>query len=341
MLCLLWASAPPVFAAPGDRVALVIGNGKFDHLAPGSQLARPPLEAEQFAGALEGLAPKFKVIKVTNGTRNQMITKLVEFSAAAKNSECAVIHIGTHGIEHFGENFFFARDTDPAQFDKEADDPSLSRALYEGQTITLTQLKGAFAGANAALSFIILDACREHPQARQGVVRAAGVTRGIGSPGATPKGTMVLYAADAGNLANDGLFTPKLIEHMKTVGLPISNLISRTVESVEETSRRWAKEDSERGVPFGRRRVFQSPNMYGKFNEAALSFSFVPGDRLRPLPPPPTPTPVSATNQRPPAPATPPVTKPEPPKIKTTPKPQPRTQPRSQPKPKDDFFKDS
>ena len=85
----------------------------------------------------------------------------------------------------------------------------------------------------------MLDACRNNPIT--GKFRS-GQTRGLASPGAAPKGTVIVYSTDPGNVASDGdgrngLFTEGLLTAFKGKDLSLDGVLSVASAEVERASR--------------------------------------------------------------------------------------------------------
>jgi hypothetical protein len=89
-------------------------------------------------------------------------------------------------------------------------------------------------GAN----IVMLDACRNNPIT--GKFRS-GQSRGLASPGSAPKGTVIVYATDPGNVASDGtgrngLFTAGLLTAFKGKDLTLDGVLTAASAEVEKAS---------------------------------------------------------------------------------------------------------
>ena len=92
---LLSALATP--AAARKRVALVIGNGAYEHVP---NLPNPPNDATDLAAAFERLG--YEVTRIENASGKSELWERapeVQFSEAASNSEIAVVFYAGHGME--------------------------------------------------------------------------------------------------------------------------------------------------------------------------------------------------------------------------------------------------
>ena len=78
-------------------------------------------------------------------------------------------------------------------------------------------------------SVIILDACRDNPFGRGGARGLAKLT--------PPQNSLIVYAADAGESASDGLFTPTLLKYLTQPGWSLDEVLMKTRTEVRESSR--------------------------------------------------------------------------------------------------------
>jgi tetratricopeptide (TPR) repeat protein len=197
-----------------NRVALVIGNAAYQNVAP---LANAGRDAEALAAEFDALGFR-KVTLLRDLTREQMFTALRAFAKDAETSDWAVIYFAGHGLEMGGVNWLAPVD---AQFKTDRD--------VRLEAVSIDELSAAIEGVRG-LRLIVLDACRNNPFAPQ--MRFTNSTRSLGTGLARVEpegGTMVAYAAKAGQVAHDGEdgnspFMKALLRRMKQPGLEISML---------------------------------------------------------------------------------------------------------------------
>jgi formylglycine-generating enzyme required for sulfatase activity len=103
-----------------------------------------------------------------------------------------------------------------------------------------------------------------------------GASRGLAQV-TPPSGTLISYSADAGQRANDGLFTEVLASNLKTPGLSILKVFAKTREEVREISTAWAEADASRGLAPDSSRSRHEPAEYNKLNLAGTDFAFTRG----------------------------------------------------------------
>ena len=101
---LLLLSAGGTAEAQERRVALVVGNGAYQNLAP---LRNPANDAEDTAAALAKLG--FEVVKVVNGTYALMMYAVETFGRRLKGADAG------HGVQSAGVNYLLPVDADIAE----------------------------------------------------------------------------------------------------------------------------------------------------------------------------------------------------------------------------------
>jgi uncharacterized caspase-like protein len=211
-------------AALADRrIALVIGNGKYENAGV---LANPVNDADALADLLTKAGfdsvdrrRDLGVVEFKRAVR--------EFVDRAANADVAVVYYSGHGLEIGGVNYLIPVDAKlMSVLDMEDEAVSLDRVL-------------AAAGRVKKLSLIILDACRENPF--HPAADAAGVTRGVSmglaGVGPTVADTLIAFAAKAGSVSYDGdgrnsPFTTALLKYITQPGLDIRLALGKVRDDV-------------------------------------------------------------------------------------------------------------
>ncbi len=193
--------------ASPPKEALLIANGKYSHFAG---LAHPSPDAAKLSAALEQLG--FRVRVVRDGNREQMIDAIAEFERGLRNTDAiAFFHYGGHGVQVDGKNYLLPAD---------ADIPDERRVAT--RAVALDEVMTAMDAAAARASIIVIDACRDNPlPAGSG----RNLARGLSVVGMKPKNSIVIYAAEAGSKALDGLFTPILAVALQQKGRTIDQVM--------------------------------------------------------------------------------------------------------------------
>lgn len=213
------AAQTPQQPPAGGRIALVIGNGVYAGVPP---LANAVTDAKTIADTLRSLGFRTVRLEVDLGFEATRLA-LRKFAAEAASADWALIYYAGHGIELSGTNYIIPVD---AGLKSDRD------VQYE--TVALEQVMAAVEPAKR-LRVVILDACRQNPFANQMTRTVATRAVGRGLARVEPEGgTLVVYAAKAGQVAYDGgqvgnsPFAVSLAKHMVQPGLEI-NMLFRSV----------------------------------------------------------------------------------------------------------------
>ena len=193
-------------AAP-QKEALLIANGKYSHF-PG--LANPLPDAERLGSVLQGLGFRVRVVK--NGSREEMLDGIKDFENSVRGTGAiAFFHYGGHGVQVGGKNYLLPAD---------ADIPDERRVAT--RAVELDEVMTPMDAAASRASIIVIDACRDNPlPAGSG----RSLARGLSVVGMKPRNSIVIYAAEAGSKALDGLFTPILASSLQQKGRSINQIM--------------------------------------------------------------------------------------------------------------------
>jgi tetratricopeptide (TPR) repeat protein len=214
-IALLLAVGP--VAAAGTRLALVLGNSKYQN-AP--QLANPANDAQDLAKALRQIG--FDVIEQHDASRDAMVKAVHDFAGKLPSAQVALFFYAGHGLQMNGENYLVPVD---AKVETASD--------VRFNTISLADIQAGMEGSGGT-GIIILDACRDNPFAD----KLAQGTRGIRLPHGLVRtetmapGSLVVYSTQPNNVAQDGTgrnspFTEALLKYVTTPGLEVRQMISR------------------------------------------------------------------------------------------------------------------
>ena len=226
-LCLVFALgvtlATQSAALADRRIALVIGNGKYENAGV---LTNPVNDAVAIGDLLKKAG--FDVVDLRLNLGVVEFKRAVrEFVDRAANADVAVVYYSGHGLEFGGVNYLVPVDaklTSVLDMDDEA--VSLDRILIA-------------AGHVKKLSLIILDACREnpfHPTADDARV-TRGVSMGLAGVDQSVADTLIAFAAKAGSVSYDGdgansPFTTALLKYISQPGLDIRLALGKVRDDV-------------------------------------------------------------------------------------------------------------
>ncbi len=204
-----------VAALAGERVALVIGNGRYEGTAP---LTNPVNDARDVAQKLEALG--FTVVSGFDLGKREMELKIGAFSDLIEGAEASLVYFAGHGVsDRGGRNFL-------VPVDGHLDAPG----KLKFESIAIDDI-AELMSQQTAVSILILDACRNNPFARapQGTRGAADASAGLAA-GNSYAGTYTIYSAQPGAVALDGTgrnspFAAALLKHMATPGITVETMM--------------------------------------------------------------------------------------------------------------------
>ncbi len=219
----LWL-LPGVTAAAG-RVALVIGNDRYD-AAP--RLNNAANDARGIAEALRGDLGFTLVGGAAQIDRNrgQALDLLERFRRESAGADIALFYFAGHGVAESGENWLVPSDDRTIAFREDVPLHALS------QQAVLDRMQ-------ARVNVMVLDACRNNPLPSRAGGRSA--SRGL-QPKGGPRGTLVAYAAGAGevaldgNVASNGLYTRELLKRIRMPGQRLDDLFRAVGDAVYAAS---------------------------------------------------------------------------------------------------------
>ncbi len=203
-------------ASTEKRVALVVGNSAYEHIAP---LRNPSNDAADLIEKLKPLG--FQVFGGTDLDRRSLVKALIDFGRAAGEADTALFYYAGHGVQVNGENYLVPVDA-LVEFEEEIDISlvTLSNVMRQLERGSKTNI-------------IFLDACRNNPfedKLKVSSTRAAiPMTKGL-TRVQSGRGTFIAYATQPDAVASDGNgrnspFTTALLSHIGTPGQTISDMM--------------------------------------------------------------------------------------------------------------------
>ena len=179
------------------KYALLIANSKYSQFGG---LANTDSDAQKLAKVLNSLG--FQVTILKNASKEQMLDALKDFEAKVRGTNAiAFFHYGGHGVQVEGKNYLIPAD---------AEIPDERRVST--RAVDLDEVIAVLDSAKPKASVLVVDACRHNPLP---ATATRSATRGLAVVGRKPKNSVIIYAAEAGNEAFDGLFTPILAENLQ------------------------------------------------------------------------------------------------------------------------------
>jgi hypothetical protein len=216
------------FAA--DRVALVIGNSKYEHLGT---LPNTLNDAQSMSASLKEMG--YETTTLIDASDVVFRRELRNFSLKSSNASIAVVFYAGHGAQVNGENYLLPVDVEAP---KRESDIRLS-SIKVDDVINSLQSK---------TKVIFLDACRDNPALLKSLASGRGAYRGGLAPanGSSLElggsGVFIAYATDAGSVALDSIgkqnspFTTALLSHIKKP-MSIDDMFSMVTRDVRQATK--------------------------------------------------------------------------------------------------------
>ena len=178
-----------VFSGKEPRVALVIGNSDYSHIP---QLRNPANDARLIADQIR--ASGFELVggaPFLDLNKTDLEHAIAEFGRmlTARPGAVGFFYYAGHGVQVNGSNYLIPISANPSRI------ADLSR-----QAVQVDSLLQEMEDSRTGLNILVLDACRNNPFSGRGI-RQSGA--GLAQMRA-PKGSIIVYATQPGNIAQDG-----------------------------------------------------------------------------------------------------------------------------------------
>jgi len=215
LLFLICAATSLAQADTGKRVALVIGMSNYRNIPV---LDNPKNDARLIAQTLKELG----FTLVGNGSQLDLdkagLDRAVQaFGTQVAGADVAFFYYAGHGLQVRGTNWLVPVGANPSG------EKDLDFQMVDAQLV-LRQMEAS----GTRLNLVVLDACRNNPFGGRGLRAATG---GLAQMQA-PEGTLISYATQPGNTAQDGEggnspYTHALSETLRTPGMEVRNVFNQ------------------------------------------------------------------------------------------------------------------
>lgn len=204
------------------RVALIVGNSQYVSVP---KLDNPGPDALLMAETLAALG--FTVVggKAQLDLDKPAFEKAVQaFGKAIQGANVALFYYAGHGLQIRGSNYLVPVNANPT---READ--------ADFQLLNVDLILRQMEASSTRLNMVVLDACRNNPFSGSGVRASGG---GLAQMQA-PEGTLIAYATQPGNVAQDGdgghsPYTAALARAVRAPGLDIFSVFNEVGLAVKK-----------------------------------------------------------------------------------------------------------
>ena len=189
-----------------ERVALVIGNGAYEHTP---RLVNPVRDAD----AVEKLLGKagFEIVLIKDADAEAVYAGLEKFKIASRGARIGLVYYAGHGVEVDGKNYLLPVDAELS-----------TSSQLRTQAVALDTILSDMEDIRLPAKMVILDCCRDNPLASRSWLASRSSARGGLSElkdESVPSSTMIMFASAPGNVALDGVgenspFTTALLHHL-------------------------------------------------------------------------------------------------------------------------------
>jgi uncharacterized caspase-like protein len=213
----LWAAVAA--GAPGERVALLIGNNAY----PVHPLRNAANDARDLGAALRECGFKPKI--VLDATAAEMRAAVDEFSKEMIGAEAAFFFFAGHSFQIETRMYMMPIDV-----------PLTEHEQALAKSLEITAVLGPIQKGSPLASFVVLDMNRDS------LSTDAGTGKAYGDP-PIPPNTMAVYATSPGGVAQDGfgsngMYTKHLLKHLRTPGIQAEVIFKRARQGVMTETRR-------------------------------------------------------------------------------------------------------
>lgn len=198
-----------------SRYALLIGNSDYRHI---DVLKDPSYNIGRLKKSLEDLD---FVVQVEKNLNSEYLSEAIEqFSKrlSRDKNNIGFLYYSGHGCQLNHQGYLVPTDID-----------TKNKVKIKYHALSINEMLDTISMANNRVNMFFLDACRDVPTG------ARGGTKGLGQPIATPKGSLVVYATEAGKTAEDNSnFIDALINNMNKPNQNVKDIADNISNAVAD-----------------------------------------------------------------------------------------------------------
>lgn len=211
-------------ASNEKRIALVVGNKNYSN--GWGALRNSVNDANAMTSALQDCG--FEVVTLTNASRSQFLEAIRTFKGKiVGSSTVALFFYAGHGLEEGGQNYLIP-----------SDDASKCRNEIEDNGIKLNSIQKQLKDAGAAMSILVVDACRNQPMP---FTCPSSDRSGTSSTFKefSAKGSYIAFSTAPGKTASDGSgsnspYTAALSKAIRQEGLKIEDVFKQVRRELDQ-----------------------------------------------------------------------------------------------------------
>lgn len=213
-----------------QRVALIIGNGSYQHEAA---LRNPVNDARLIERTLQEKYLRFdSIARIENANRIDLLQALARFRKQAQGAELALIYYSGHGmINSRRQNYVI-----PVEMPRLAADASIDiDAALKSYGVSEDEIIDSIEGAKVQI--VIMDACRDN-----GFTNASrGGVKGLSRRVDQTRNRLLAYATEEGRTAEDGkgsnsTYAVSLAKNIVRIEWPILKVFDEIARDVENST---------------------------------------------------------------------------------------------------------
>lgn len=179
----------------GSREALLVGNSDYDYI---SDLKNPKSSMKKLKKTLEDLG--FRVKTAYNLDAEHLSVEVEQFRDRLSLDTIGFFYYSGHGCQLNHQSYLVPTNVDTQKATK-----------IKYHALSIQEILDNLEQANNKVNMLFLDACRDVPTGTK------GGTKGLGQIATTPKGTLIVYATEAGRVAEDStIFIEELTKGIST-----------------------------------------------------------------------------------------------------------------------------
>ena len=201
-----------------SRYALLIANSDYKYI---DDLNDPSKNIKRLKKSLESL--NFKVAVEKNLNSEYLSEAIEQFSKrlSRDKNNIGFLYYSGHGCQLNYQGYLVPTDVD-----------TKNKVKIKHHALSINEMLDTLSMANNRVNMFFLDACRDVPTGSR------GGTKGLGQPTATPKGSLVVYATEAGKTAEDNSnFIDALIDNINKPNQNVKDIADNISNAVADKTR--------------------------------------------------------------------------------------------------------